>query len=298
MLPTHRFHLVPWLCAALTVSAAAAPTVRNLGAQPPVTSRAARPSVLSTRVDLAQPTLRTCRPTAVKRSALRRNPPLPLAPVSFACGFAAVGAAVLGLWRLIRGTTGPSQWSMGAQSAEREGRKVFCDLDGVLSDFEAYVRRIFGRAPDAIPPPQLWRTLASINKGRPDGFYDQLPWMPEGKELFEALRPHKPTILTGLPIGKWAAPQKRRWCARELGPDVPVITCMAREKHRYCVPGAILIDDSLKLRDKWLTQGGIFIHHTSNSSTLEQLRRTLTQPVVANSIDLDTRTTGDTVVGP
>lgn len=23
-----------------------------------------------------------------------------------------------------------------------------------------------------------------------------------------------------------------------LGPDVPVITCMAREKHRYCVPGA------------------------------------------------------------
>lgn len=38
-------------------------------------------------------------------------------------------------------------------------------------------------------------------------------------------------------------PQQRKWCKRELGEDVPVITCMSRDKHTYCRPGNVLIDD-------------------------------------------------------
>lgn len=36
---------------------------------------------------------------------------------------------------------------------------------------------------------------------------------------------------------------QRNWCKRELGEHVPVITCMSRDKHIYCRPGNILIDD-------------------------------------------------------
>lgn len=36
---------------------------------------------------------------------------------------------------------------------------------------------------------------------------------------------------------------QRNWCKRELGEDVPVITCMSRDKHTYCRPGNVLIDD-------------------------------------------------------
>jgi len=34
----------------------------------------------------------------------------------------------------------------------------------------------------------------------------------------------KPTILTGLPLGRWAAPQKVKWAAEHF-PGTPIITC-------------------------------------------------------------------------
>lgn len=35
-----------------------------------------------------------------------------------------------------------------------------------------------------------------------------LDWMPDGRELWEGVESLQPTILTGLPMGKWAEPQK------------------------------------------------------------------------------------------
>ena len=46
----------------------------------------------------------------------------------------------------------------------------------------------------------------------------------------------KPTILTGLPLGNWAAPQKVDWAAEHF-PGVPIITCMARDKHKHMHAG-------------------------------------------------------------
>lgn len=37
--------------------------------------------------------------------------------------------------------------------------------------------------------------------------------------------------------------RQRQWCSRELGEDVPVITCLSHEKYTFCCPGDILIDD-------------------------------------------------------
>ena len=55
--------------------------------------------------------------------------------------------------------------------------------------------------------------------------------MPDAQVLFEAVKHLKPTILTGLPLGNWAAPQKERWAP--AFPGVPIITCMARDKHMH-----------------------------------------------------------------
>lgn len=45
--------------------------------------------------------------------------------------------------------------------------------------------------------------------------------------------------------------QKRRWCARELGPHVEVRTCLAQQKCHHSCKGAVLIDDRLSLRSAW-----------------------------------------------
>jgi hypothetical protein len=69
-------------------------------------------------------------------------------------------------------------------------------------------------------------------------------------ELFEAVRHLDPIILTGLPRGNWAAPQKVRWAAEHF-PDTRIITCLAADKRRHAREGDILVDDTLKYRDLW-----------------------------------------------
>jgi hypothetical protein len=52
-----------------------------------------------------------------------------------------------------------------------------------------------------------------------------------------------------------------------------VITCWSTNKHHESRPGAVLIDDCLRLRDDWERKGGIFIHHETGNAqnTLQQL---------------------------
>lgn len=150
--------------------------------------------------------------------------------------------------------------------------RLFVDLDGVLADFDSAVLSLTGMLPHEQSPAQMWRALA-----RSDGFYERLDWMSDGHQLWELLRPLNPTILTGLPRGSWAEPQKRAWCARELGPDVQVITCWSREKaaraKERLVPGevAVLIDDRESLAESWEAIGGVFIHHQTADGTISRL---------------------------
>jgi hypothetical protein len=152
------------------------------------------------------------------------------------------------------------------------GFRLFVDLDGVLADFDSGVLSLTGMLPHEQSPAQMWSALA-----RADRFYERLDWMSDGHQLWESLRHLNPTILTGLPRGSWAEPQKRAWCARELGPDVQVITCWSREKaaraQERLVPGevAVLIDDRESLAESWEAAGGVFIHHQTAARTLSHL---------------------------
>jgi hypothetical protein len=107
--------------------------------------------------------------------------------------------------------------------------KLYLDLDGVLVNFEKGVLQ-WPRAGRSV------RTLALEGCGpswpRPRAIYANLEWMPDGRELWEYGQTYSPTVLTGLPLGKWAEPQKRQWCQRELGKGIPVICCMTRDKAR------------------------------------------------------------------
>jgi hypothetical protein len=152
--------------------------------------------------------------------------------------------------------------------------RLFLDLDGVLANFDQGVYQLTGCYPHQLTISKLWQVAARSN-----GFFEHLPWMPEGKKLWEATKKYNPTILTGLPRGQWAAPQKKAWCARELGQEVPVITCMAQDKIKWACevlqPGEIpvIVDDRPKHKKVWETKGGIFIVHQTVSESLHHLNR-------------------------
>jgi hypothetical protein len=137
----------------------------------------------------------------------------------------------------------------------------------VLADFDRGVREVAGRPPEELPLKAMWGALA-----RAPRFFETLEFMHDAEALWRFCAPHRPTILTGLPIGSWAPEQKRRWVGRMLGAHVPVITCMSRDKPRWSGPGHVLVDDRASARAGWEAKGGTFVHHVSAGSSIAALR--------------------------
>jgi len=140
---------------------------------------------------------------------------------------------------------------------------LYCDLDGVLCDFVLKATEILGKSPNAIrdrkDPEEIswmWEKLRTS-----DGFYSGLPWMPQGKALWNSIKHLKPVILTGCPRGEWAAIQKATWVKNNLGGDVKIITCFAPKKPKYCKFSDVIIDDSENLGSHWRSRGGFYVLH-------------------------------------
>lgn len=150
-------------------------------------------------------------------------------------------------------------------------RRLFLDADGVLADFELGARRLLGMSPKEFIAKQgrdtFWKRLAKANK-----FYSSLAKMPDADLLFGAVRHLEPTILTGLPLGNWAAGQKVEWAAEHF-PGVPIITCMASDKHKHMHPGDVLVDDREKHRAAYEAAGVVFVHHKNAKDSLRQLAK-------------------------
>lgn len=149
--------------------------------------------------------------------------------------------------------------------------QLFLDLDGVLADFEAGAQAVLHMPPaqyqERYGPGAFWKKLANTAD-----FYNTLELLPDAMELVEAVRHVDPIILTGLPIGNWAEPQKRAWVERHF-PGMQVITTLARNKPKYAAPGDVLVDDRERYRDGWEAVGGVFVHHVGAGETLNELRQ-------------------------
>jgi hypothetical protein len=149
-------------------------------------------------------------------------------------------------------------------------KQIYLDCDGVLADFDKGAEQVLGLHPRAFEKRhglgQFWKRLATA-----DGFFENLEPLPDAYELYEAVRHLDPIILTGLPRGNWAEPQKRRWAEKHF-PGVEVITTSAALKREHCHPGDALVDDRDKFRHLWEAEGGVFIHHKNARSSIEELR--------------------------
>lgn len=147
--------------------------------------------------------------------------------------------------------------------------RLFLDADGVLADFDLGARKLLGMKPKEFIAKHgrgtFWKRLANAKN-----FYGTLHEMPDARLLFDAVKHLEPTILTGLPLGRWAAPQKVEWAAGHF-PGVPIITCMAADKHKHMHPGDVLVDDREKHRETFEAAGIVFVHHKRAEESLRQL---------------------------
>jgi predicted kinase len=163
-----------------------------------------------------------------------------------------------------------SKISMLAENEQQY--KVYCDMDGVIVDFERGYNDLTGKeAPGVHSTYDKTDFWSSITKAGAK-FWADLNWMPDGKELWNYIKQYNPKLLTAPSREKSSEIGKKEWVKKHL-PSTPVIFKQAKYKKDLAEPNAILIDDRKDNIQQWIDAGGIGIRHTSTSSTIEQLKK-------------------------
>jgi hypothetical protein len=151
---------------------------------------------------------------------------------------------------------------------------VFCDMDGVLTDFE---KRFTSLNPEKLSPAQ-YQTKYGIEKfwsfiDEENGvkFWVGMQWMKDGKELWEYIKKYNPTLLSAPSRNNESRLGKRLWVKNNL-PGVKLVLASADKKQNYSGRNKVLIDDRKDNIDQWRSQGGIGILHTNTQDTIKQLQ--------------------------
>ena len=159
---------------------------------------------------------------------------------------------------------------MGAQGVEYT---IYCDMDGVLCDFD----KRFMEFSNGIPPSRyesefgkkaFWKLISE--KGV--GYWVGIPWMPDGKQLWNYIKPYNPSLLSAPSMEESSRLGKRLWVRNNI-PGTKLILRSAEQKQEFANPNAILIDDRTSNIEQWRAKGGIGIMHTSANETIKQLKK-------------------------
>ncbi len=151
--------------------------------------------------------------------------------------------------------------------------QIYCDMDGVLCDWEGRLKSITGKDYTEYTKKYgeggLWKLINKIGTK----FWSELEWLPDGKQLWGFLKPHNPIILSKPSHHPTSKVGKRIWIERELGKDTPYI--LTQDKSKYTDGEAILIDDRVENIYPWKRAGGIGILHHDTNETIAKLKNIL-----------------------
>ena len=157
---------------------------------------------------------------------------------------------------------------------EFDSPQIYCDMDGVLADFEKGVEDLIGGKFND----DRWYEL-------PDNFFLTLEPMPDAQRLWDFIGKYDPFILTAIPrasrgpISKRAAMDKARFMKRWFGVSQDkMYPVMRADKMRFAKDGRdgrpnLLIDDQPKNIAQFKSDGGIGVLHTSASNSINQLKK-------------------------
>ena len=176
---------------------------------------------------------------------------------------------------------------------QKKQYQIYCDMDGVLVDFVAgtvkYITKQLqaGEAEDLkekigrdyVTEEDIHMTSPNRNKDVRDymynelknnaEFWENLPWMPDGKKLWDFISQFNPYILTA-PMGYGSEIGKQAWIDKNLQP-APSKVFMSHDKFKWSGLDQILIDDFTKNTVPWKEAEGIAILHTDVGITIKKL---------------------------
>jgi hypothetical protein len=155
---------------------------------------------------------------------------------------------------------------------------IFCDMDGVLVDFDKGYEELTGKSTQHANEQGkdgFWNLLKKSLEEKGLTEYDywvNLPWMSDGQILWDYIKQYNPYILTAPSIDPGSKQGKREWVQRLDGMK-NIYFKPARFKQELSAKNRILIDDREDTINRWNEAGGIGILHTSAANTIDQLKK-------------------------
>ena len=159
--------------------------------------------------------------------------------------------------------------AMGLEEQEKIDYKIYCDMDGVLVDFESGYEKLTGvdLKGEFKKGEDFWDPISKAGVG----FWAGLKWMPGGQKLWDYIKPYNPDLLSAPSREESSRIGKAVWVKHKL-PGTKLILRYAKQKQQLATPESILIDDRQINIDQWEDAGGIGILHTSTNNTISQLK--------------------------
>ena len=157
-------------------------------------------------------------------------------------------------------------------------KKIYLDMDGVLSDFEKQFKDLYGEQSLKNRDRKLW------SEDWPDFIqrkqFEELPKFAGADELLEFIRkvPVEIEILTssgGVKFHEHVKEQKKAWLKKYSIAYKPHVVPGRRHKKEYATPETILIDDTPDVIESFNRAGGIGILHKDVKETIKTLETLL-----------------------
>jgi hypothetical protein len=148
--------------------------------------------------------------------------------------------------------------------------KIYCDMDGVLVDFESGYEKLTGidLRGEFKKGDDFWDPISKAGVG----FWAGLKWMSDGQRLWDYIKQHKPDLLSAPSREESSRIGKAVWVKHKI-PGTKLILRYAKQKQELANPESILIDDRIENINDWESAGGIGILHTSTANTISQLKK-------------------------
>jgi len=149
--------------------------------------------------------------------------------------------------------------------------KIYCDMDGVLVNFEKGYKDLTGfYTKDHPDNTKFW---APIDEEGPR-FWANLEWMPDGRVLWDYIKKYHPNILSSPSRSNTSKVGKEAWLKINIPNQYSKVYFYPRHlKQLFSEPNRILIDDLPNTINEWNAKGGIGILHTSAANTIAELKK-------------------------
>jgi predicted nucleotidyltransferase len=154
--------------------------------------------------------------------------------------------------------------------------KIYVDMDGVLSDWEAQFKRYSGGIPvntyDNLHGKQNRFNL--VNKNSTE-YYANMPWMKDGKLLYNFVNSFPNVQILSHAADAKSKIGKQQWLKDKGITFEANLVPNRKDKSKFATADSVLIDDREDVVNDFINAGGKAILHTNSIDTINRLKEIL-----------------------